>query len=250
MATDWIKVRSGIHDEPETIGIALRTTLDEHAVVGRLIKLWAWADQKSCDGFVPNVVPEWIDRFVQCDGFSDAMRTVRWLIVRNGGVEFPDFLKHNTETAKQRALKARRAAGTPPKPKGDEPNDSPPAQSSPATRQDNDQTKDHPSDGIKKSPLPPLPFDSEEFRKTWDEWVTFRGEMGWRPYKPTGMRKALNKLVSMGERNAIQAMNNSMAGGWKGFFLPKDEPASLFRKNGHQKPMTAIEQMLSRAKQQ
>lgn len=104
MAGDWIKLRVDLHDDPAVIGIAAETGLDEFAVVGRLTRLWSWADRQSRDGHASSVTVAWLNRYVQRDGFAEAMQKAGWLIVANGGVSFPNFDRHNGKPAKDRAL--------------------------------------------------------------------------------------------------------------------------------------------------
>lgn len=110
MAGDWIKMRFGLQDDPAVIGIAAMTGLDEYAVVGRLHKLWSWADQQSRDGHAPNVTEVWVDRHVGRDGFALAMAKEGWLLIGKDGVSIPNFDRHNGKSAKKRALAADRKA--------------------------------------------------------------------------------------------------------------------------------------------
>jgi hypothetical protein len=104
MAGDWIKMRVSIAYDPAVIGMAEKLGHTEFSVVGMLHHIWSWADTQSRDGHADGVTEKWIDRYVQCDGFSKAMQSVGWLIVSESGVEFPRFDRHNGETAKTRAL--------------------------------------------------------------------------------------------------------------------------------------------------
>jgi hypothetical protein len=108
MAGDWIKMRVGIADEPEVIGIAGTLGIEEDAVVGKLHRLWSWADQHTVDGNAPSVTETWLDRYVGVTGFASAMQDVGWLQIGDGHIVLPDFDKHNGQTGKSRALTARR----------------------------------------------------------------------------------------------------------------------------------------------
>lgn len=108
MAGDWIKMRIDLAEDPAVIGMAEALGLDEFAVVGRLHVLWGWADSQSRDGHARGVTEKWIDRKVQRDGFAAAMAAAGWLLLRDGGIEFPNFDRHNGETAKQRGLATNR----------------------------------------------------------------------------------------------------------------------------------------------
>jgi hypothetical protein len=108
MAGDWLKMRMDLPDDPAVIGIALALDLEEDAVVGKLFRLWSWANRQTIDGDAASVTEMWLDRYVGVSGFAQAMVSVGWLTIKAGGIALPDFDKHNSETAKQRALTARR----------------------------------------------------------------------------------------------------------------------------------------------
>ena len=120
MAGDWIKMRTALADDPAVICMADRLEMDEFSVVGRLHHLWSWADKQSRDGHADGVTGKWIDRYVQCDGFAQCLVSVGWLVLGENGIEFPNFDRHNGETAKARGLatnrqQKKRAGVTPPK---------------------------------------------------------------------------------------------------------------------------------------
>jgi hypothetical protein len=108
MAGDWIKMRVDLATDPDVIGIASKTELDEDTVVGKLHRLWSWADQQTTNGDAASVTEAWIDRFLGAPGFASAMVSAGWLTITSGGVILPDFEKHNGQTGKRRALTARR----------------------------------------------------------------------------------------------------------------------------------------------
>ena len=108
MAGDWIKIRSNIKDDPDVIVIAGLLALDEYSVVGRLHAVWAWLDQHSKDGANVRITSASLDRLAGCPGFADAMREVGWLEGADGSFTFPDFDRHNGQSAKRRASDAKR----------------------------------------------------------------------------------------------------------------------------------------------
>jgi hypothetical protein len=119
VAAPFIKIRKGLVSDPDVILIADATDLDEFAVVGRLSDIWDWVDSNSADGIGLTVSDKWLDRRVQCAGFAAAMRAVGWLDGDSGNLTFPRWDRHNSLTAKARALEAeakrlRRADNTPP----------------------------------------------------------------------------------------------------------------------------------------
>jgi len=110
MAGDWIKMRVDLADDPAVIGIAAALEIEEDLVVGKLHRLWSWADRQTVDGNAPSVTRAWLDRYLSAPGFADALSAAGWLVVTPGGIQLPDFAKHNGQTGKQRALTAKRAA--------------------------------------------------------------------------------------------------------------------------------------------
>lgn len=108
MAGDWIKMRTALADDPAVIAMADRLGLDEFSVVGRLHHLWSWADSQSRDGHAAGVTVRWLNRYVQCDGFAEALAHVGWLIIDGEGIRFPNFDRHNGESAKARGLAKNR----------------------------------------------------------------------------------------------------------------------------------------------
>lgn len=104
MAGDWLKMRLDLADDPAVISIASVTGLDEYSVIGRLHKLWSWADRQSRDGHAVGVTEMWVDRYVERDGFAKAMRDAGWLAFDKKGLVIPNFDRHNGKGAKNRAL--------------------------------------------------------------------------------------------------------------------------------------------------
>lgn len=117
MAERWIKYVCGLPERPEVVWIAVATGLDRFAVSGRLLHIWAWADENTTDGTIvigsrkcndASVTEKFIDELVGTPGFAAAMKEVGWLEAVEGGVSFPDFSRHNGQTAKTRAKTALR----------------------------------------------------------------------------------------------------------------------------------------------
>lgn len=83
---------------------------DPDLVVGKLIRIWAWADENSVDGNAIRVTESFLDRIAHMKGFSTAMRKAGWLTGLDEALTFPGFERHNGETAKKRAETNRRVA--------------------------------------------------------------------------------------------------------------------------------------------
>jgi hypothetical protein len=108
MAGDWIKIETVTPDKPEVFTMADALGIDPDAVVGKLIRVWIWADQQTRDGNAPSVTLSLLNRISGVSGFADSMITVGWLRKTEAGIEFHNFERHNGETAKTRAMTAKR----------------------------------------------------------------------------------------------------------------------------------------------
>lgn len=105
----WIKIESSTPDKPEVLCIADALDLDPDAVFGKLVRFWSWADQMTEDGVLdPRSMPA-IDRVAACPGFAAALVQAGWLDKQDGALVIPNFDRHNGESAKKRALSARRS---------------------------------------------------------------------------------------------------------------------------------------------
>ena len=93
MAGDWIKVECVTPDKPEVDMIANALGIDHDSVVGKLLRLWIWADQQSISGNGLNVTKTMIDRITFHTGFSDALINVGWLEGEEGAYSLPNFDK-------------------------------------------------------------------------------------------------------------------------------------------------------------
>jgi len=108
MAGDWIKIQHVTPDKPEVWQIAEITGLDADAVVGKLLRIWIWADQQTVDGNARSVTFALLNRISGVTGFAEAMVEVGWLLKEGMMVRFQNFDRHNGKTAKNRALGANR----------------------------------------------------------------------------------------------------------------------------------------------
>lgn len=228
MAGDWIKIEHWTPDKPEIFRIADTLGIDPDAVIGKLIRIWIWADQQTLDGYAGSVTESLLDRIASVIGFAKAIKDAGWLTESTDGLTFVNFDRHNGETAKQRALAAKRMQkhrremqrkcydGS---------------VTSPSLKR-----REEKSNNNKKPPTPKkpnfnplaidLPFPSEAFRDAWQMWCRHRQEIR-KPLKESQALAQIKKLKAMGEARAIATINHSIAGGWQGLFEPdaKTQPA-------------------------
>lgn len=111
MAGDWIKMRCNLDTDPAVFQIAAQLGLDELSVVGRLWKVWAWADQHvGGECHATGVTDVTLDRISTTPGFAAAMRRVGWITGESDSPALPRFDRHNGQSAKTRALATERQA--------------------------------------------------------------------------------------------------------------------------------------------
>ncbi|MCU5774717.1 hypothetical protein N5923_21805 [Erwiniaceae bacterium BAC15a-03b] len=114
MASSWIKIEVITPDKPEIYQIAEILKLDPDAVLGKLVRLWAWADQQTVDGHTScntmSVTKTAIDRITFTSGFASALIKAGWLLESQQAMIFPNFERHNGNSSKKRALTNRRVS--------------------------------------------------------------------------------------------------------------------------------------------
>jgi 5-methylcytosine-specific restriction endonuclease McrA len=97
----WIKLEHATPDKPEVWEMAAILGIDPDAVLGKVIRIWIWADMNSLDGEELRIPDAGINRVAQQERMAEAMRSVGWLS-GSGNVTFPNFLRHNSQSAKTR----------------------------------------------------------------------------------------------------------------------------------------------------
>lgn len=104
----WMKIDLELPDKPEVHAIAGMLNLDPDAVVGKLIRVWQWFDKHTTDGNAFGVTYALPDRISSVAGFGEAMAFVGWLEQRDKTLVMTKFDRHTSESAKARALTAKR----------------------------------------------------------------------------------------------------------------------------------------------
>jgi len=108
VAGDWIKMRLDLASDPAVVRIRRATGLDADSVVGKLHRLWGWADVHTADGSAAGLDVDWVDETAGVPGFGAAMIAAGWLEADGIGIRFTNFDKHNGQPAKVRALSKNR----------------------------------------------------------------------------------------------------------------------------------------------
>ena len=108
MAGSWIKLRHDVLDAPEIRRAARATGLDCDQVLGKLARLWSWADRHGVDGLIKSAELEDVDEQVGHVGFGQTLVSVGWLAASELGIVIPNWERHFSDSAKARALGANR----------------------------------------------------------------------------------------------------------------------------------------------
>ena len=175
MAGEWLKMRHDLADDPAVIRLGELVQIEEDAVIGKLFRLWSWADRHTHDGHAEGVGLAWVDRLARCVGFGAALVRVGWLVESDGGLSFPRFDRHCSDTAKSRALDAKRKAAERACP-GD-------VRILSGSQPDRNRTREEEE---KNKSIPPLPregFDKQAWQALRKAWNAGTGKP-WKPVNP------------------------------------------------------------------
>lgn len=111
MGAEWIKVENHLHEKTEVAIIADITGLDTDQVVGKLIRVWAWASRNCyADGVTDVRSLRLIREMTRSDTFDEGMIKAGWMSIKGEKVVFANFDRHISQTAKDRALASIRMA--------------------------------------------------------------------------------------------------------------------------------------------
>ncbi|HIG9314679.1 TPA: DNA replication domain protein [Klebsiella pneumoniae] len=227
MASSWIKVEVITPDKPEIFQIAEILNIDPDAVLGKLVRIWAWADQQTVDGNAGSVTKGVLDRIAFITGFADALIAVGWLAYDGNKLILPNFERHNGESSKKRALTNRRVAAH-------RKNETQKVTLTALQKALPEEEEEEEEEEEVKDKIPPNPPRGREPKKSypypeqlnaeaWDEWKAYRSEMRFKAYAPTERSEgaAITELINLSGGNhtrQMQIVKQSMAKGWKGLF--------------------------------
>ncbi|EMY3087612.1 DNA replication domain protein [Raoultella ornithinolytica] len=235
MAGDWIKIEIATSQKIEVFQLAEILDLDVDTVLGKLMRLWCWADVNTINGHAKSVTKKLLDRVVACDGFATALldERVGWLEEdENGNLRLPNFDRHNGKGAKKRATDAERQANKRAKDvKQNVPDMSRKERDNNVTREEKrredlkDITPHNPPRG--REPKKSYPYPEQLNAEAWEEWKAYRRENRFKAYAPTERSEgaAITELINLsgGDRQRqMMIVKQSMAKGWKGLFELKD----------------------------
>lgn len=232
MADDWIKARVDLHEQPETIGIATYCKLDVDTVVGKLLRVWRWADRVTTDGVIPHVGRDTVDDLTKKRGFADAMERVGWLRCSDVGIVIPNFERHNGKPAKRRALdmrlKSEKRRQNVDKSSAENPQN---VRDLSASHADDLRTRGREEKEVNTEPplVPPPenldpvpePLRTDRFRTAWADWLEHRKRIK-RPLQPASQARTLAQLAAFGEEWAVDRIYQAIDSGWRGLIFTED----------------------------
>jgi hypothetical protein len=157
------------------------------------------------------------------------------MVEKDGQLSIPNFGRHNGDTAKKRALTAKRVSES----RGNSKDVTQVKQNCNATsvtgalpREEKIREREEEKKDNTNPPLSPkgerlkfdaskvsLPIQSEAFREAWLLWCQHRTEIK-KPLKPTSCDQQLKQLAEWGEARAIAAIRYTVAKGWQGIQEP------------------------------
>ncbi len=228
MAADWIPMRIDLRDDPAVIAIAAATQLDPDTVVGKLLRIWGWANRQLHKGDAPVTLEAWIDTFVGAKSFAAAMMSVNWLATKNGKLTFPKFDRWNSKNAKRRALTAERMRRHRASQR-DAKSDAGVTQKVTLTgeiERENKKSKTAPQGG--EAEIVPIPdsLRTPAFEAAWPRWIADRKARKLKKLSPDGERTQLRKLAEIGPEKAVECIEASIANGWQGLFPDRFKPGA------------------------
>lgn len=209
MAGDWIKFEHTTPDKPEVVRMAASLHLSQDAVVGKLLRVWIWADQNSVAGTALGITDAFIDRLTGKRGFSTAMRDAGWLSGDDGGLVFSNFERNNGASAKARAMDNRKKASQRQREK--RPDNVPmPSGQIPGP----EKRREEKSILIQRARLPEL-LDTPAMRDAWDRWLAHWSTSfaNGRPMPEQTAHSQLRELLALGPDRAIAAIENAITKG-------------------------------------
>lgn len=239
MAGDWIKVETCTPDKPEVYQISEILGIDPDAVIGKLFRIWVWADQQTIDGNASSVTKTLLDRVTGVSGFTEAMEQVGWLKKTNGGFQLPNFDRHNGQTAKKRSQTAKRVQ------KHRDPDSKPSnakrnARSVTKTLPEKEKRRDLTTEGEpqrKLEHLIPSKLSDAECSAAAEKWFAYLASKGLEDKSPEGNEIALEEwwrqMAKFTRSDFLEAVSESIAGGRWNVTKSRQQANGSSKKDGY-----------------
>ena len=68
----------------------------------------------------------------------------------------------------------------------------------------------------------PFQLDTPEFKKAWEDYVEYRRQSKLKKLLPMSVERQWTKMADVGPEVAIEAIDQTIANGWMGLFLPPE----------------------------
>ena len=111
MAGEWIKIETHVAEKPEVLQIAATCKMEPDLVVGRLVKVWAWASRNCPAGGRTHISAfQHLNTIGGHERFAESMVEAGWLKIKDADLTFVNFDRHISQSAKERALNSANKA--------------------------------------------------------------------------------------------------------------------------------------------
>lgn len=260
--TGWIKMRKSLHSDPAVLQISSATGLDIFGVVGRLHWLWSWFDEHTESGNAV-VTLDRINELLRCTHFAQQMQIVGWLREENGVVSVPKFDRHNSQSAKRRALTARRVethrrykcnANALPEKRREEKNITVGVPTVMAASDDanesNKQKKKTATKTITADDLAyPAEIDTPEVRQAIGRWIEYKAGRSRERYRDGGasLNRKLSAAARYGSAAVVEAIDHAIASTYKGFFVGQSGASSSTRSDHTANTVAAVKRSIEQS---
>ena len=108
MAGMWIPWEIGLTRKREVMMIARTMGVSRREAAAACMEVWEWASDQSVDGLIVGMEKDDVSEAVGIPGIAEAMDAVGWLVNGNGNVQFPNWDRFNSRSARARYLNAAR----------------------------------------------------------------------------------------------------------------------------------------------
>jgi len=98
----WLKWNCGLTRKREILIMASVLSIRPVYVAAHFMLVMEWADGETDTGDIDGLPVSVIDECSQCPGFADAMISVGWIEVYDGGFRFVNYERHNGTSTKKR----------------------------------------------------------------------------------------------------------------------------------------------------
>jgi hypothetical protein len=222
VAGDWIKMEMELSDKPEVHYIANALNLDPDAVVGKLFRVWCWFNKHTVDGNANGVTFSLVDRITGVTGFGESMCFAGWLEQKDTTLHMPNFDYHTSESAKGRALTAKRVAKSKANKKSDGNGNGNGAGVTSALPREEKRREDINTKGKRSANAPPV-IPEWVPRAEWSAWIEMRKKLR-KPATDFAIALALRQLDKFrGEGHDLAViLSRSAFKGWTDLYAPND----------------------------